>query len=573
MVAANRHADRMGNPIEPPRRPWNASLMDILRLFWWLLLGAARGLGKVAQGAWWLARRLFRRRPNTFGSARWAGWFDVWRGGGFRPRGRAPNRHHGLIVGRFRGRMLRFSGEGAVLVAAPQGSGKGVGIVVPNLLDYPGSVVCTDPKGENAAITGAYRATLGPVYRLNAIEPGGSHRFNPMDMVRLGTLTEFDDAYALAELLVVPESTDPHWDTSARQVLAGCIMYVLRTRPPELRTLSTLAELLNSEGNTLRDTFMVMATSPDPTIAQQGRTALRGLDEDNEFKSVMNNTSKQLKMWAADRIAGQLTAASDFDMMALHDDRPMTVYVMVPEEFLRVYGPFLRVILGCAMAALVRGKGRARPRYRPLLLLDECQALGRLEALEHGVGYLREYARMIMVFQDFGRMRTLYGEDGADSFMAASGAQVVFGVNDLKTAQAFAEIIGHRTVKTTSAGQSQANTDLVRKQEQSGLSEAGRHLIDASEILRLPPRHAIVRMNTVRAPVLATKLRYFKVRAWKGRYGSWRGPDAPPPDVGEPPRARVRYVADPADAPGYPATPPAPRRPDGSGLPPGANAS
>ena len=52
-----------------------------------------------------------------------------------------------------------------MLVYAPMGSGKGVGIVVPNLLDYPGSIVCTDPKGENLAVTGRWRATLGPVAR------------------------------------------------------------------------------------------------------------------------------------------------------------------------------------------------------------------------------------------------------------------------------------------------------------------------------------------------------------------------------------------------------------------------
>ena len=46
-----------------------------------------------------------------------------------------------LVVGVWRGRYLRFTGQQFVLLAAPARSGKGVGIVVPNLLSYPDSVV------------------------------------------------------------------------------------------------------------------------------------------------------------------------------------------------------------------------------------------------------------------------------------------------------------------------------------------------------------------------------------------------------------------------------------------------
>ena len=36
-------------------------------------------------------------------------------------------------------------------------AGKGRSLIIPNLLSYPGSVVCIDPKGENAAVTARYR--------------------------------------------------------------------------------------------------------------------------------------------------------------------------------------------------------------------------------------------------------------------------------------------------------------------------------------------------------------------------------------------------------------------------------
>ena len=40
---------------------------------------------------------------------------------------------------------------------APTGSGKGIAVVLPNLLDYLGSVVTTDIKGEAYAVSARFR--------------------------------------------------------------------------------------------------------------------------------------------------------------------------------------------------------------------------------------------------------------------------------------------------------------------------------------------------------------------------------------------------------------------------------
>ncbi|MFP3427663.1 type IV secretory system conjugative DNA transfer family protein, partial [Pseudoalteromonas sp. SIMBA_162] len=58
-----------------------------------------------------------------------------------------------IVVGIWRGRYLRFGGQQFVLLAAPARSGKGVGVVIPNLLTFPDSVVVLDIKQENYATT------------------------------------------------------------------------------------------------------------------------------------------------------------------------------------------------------------------------------------------------------------------------------------------------------------------------------------------------------------------------------------------------------------------------------------
>src|SRR5436190_1431125 len=56
---------------------------------------------------------------------------------------------------------LTYSGDGHLMTVAPTGAGKGVGLIIPALLTYPGSVIVTDIKGENYQVTARYRRQMG----------------------------------------------------------------------------------------------------------------------------------------------------------------------------------------------------------------------------------------------------------------------------------------------------------------------------------------------------------------------------------------------------------------------------
>lgn len=93
-----------------------------------------------------------------------------------------------LVVGRWRGRYLRFAGQQFVLLAAPARSGKGVGIMIPNLLTYSDSVVVLDIKQENFRLTAGFRRAHGQaVYLFNPFaEDGRTHRYNPLSVIADG---------------------------------------------------------------------------------------------------------------------------------------------------------------------------------------------------------------------------------------------------------------------------------------------------------------------------------------------------------------------------------------------------
>jgi type IV secretion system protein VirD4 len=53
-----------------------------------------------------------------------------------------------------------------MLTCAPTGAGKGIGAVIPNLLDYPGSAFVLDFKGETYAATARARRAMGQTIAL-----------------------------------------------------------------------------------------------------------------------------------------------------------------------------------------------------------------------------------------------------------------------------------------------------------------------------------------------------------------------------------------------------------------------
>ena len=63
----------------------------------------------------------------------------------------------GIIIGKFLGKLLRFGGQQFVSLGAGTRSGKGVGVIIPNLLDWKYSVVSQDIKQENFDFTSKYR--------------------------------------------------------------------------------------------------------------------------------------------------------------------------------------------------------------------------------------------------------------------------------------------------------------------------------------------------------------------------------------------------------------------------------
>jgi type IV secretion system protein VirD4 len=196
-------------------RPWfevfGWSLYSPPAFFWWWFAYDAYAREIFVEGAYiaasggiaavivaiamsvWRARKV--KRVTTYGSARWVEPREI--------RDAALLDHDGVLLGQWRDHYLRHDGPEHILCFAPTRSGRGVGLVIPTLLTWPGSAIVHDIKGENWALTAEWRAKFGRVLLFDPTNKASS-AYNPLLEVRRGEW-EVRDVQNIADVLVDPE--------------------------------------------------------------------------------------------------------------------------------------------------------------------------------------------------------------------------------------------------------------------------------------------------------------------------------------------------------------------------------
>ena len=130
------------------------------------------------------------------------------------------------------------------------GQGRGIGFVIPNLLEQRHSIICLDIKGENAALTARHRERLGPVHVFDPwriVEGYQSEQFNPLDTLgHPETPAYLDNARTLAEAIVEisPEDRELHFSHMAVTVLQAFIAFVGAHGKEGEKNLNTVKMLL-----------------------------------------------------------------------------------------------------------------------------------------------------------------------------------------------------------------------------------------------------------------------------------------------------------------------------------------
>lgn len=143
-----------------------------------------------------------------------------------------------VVLGRWHGKLLRLPETLSVLVLAPPGTGKTVGVVMPTIFESNNiSIIVNDPKPELCYKTSGYRQTIGPVFVINwgaEDEPEKGIYYPSWNMLSGTCLPPFGparDMYVDSMVNVLVEEpkggADPHWAKTGRNALTGFIHFVV----------------------------------------------------------------------------------------------------------------------------------------------------------------------------------------------------------------------------------------------------------------------------------------------------------------------------------------------------------
>ncbi|PVM82096.1 conjugal transfer protein TraG [Caulobacter endophyticus] len=484
---------------------------------WWFIYEAyapdvfARGAFMAAGGALvavlvaigmsiWRAREA--KKVTTYGSARWA-TVEEARAAGLLGA-------DGVVLGRLQHHYLRHDGPEHVLCFAPTRSGKGVGLVVPTLLTWPGSAVVHDIKGENWQLTANCRAKVGPVLLFDPTNPASS-AYNPLLEVRRGP-TEVRDVQNIADILVDPDGAlerRSHWDKTSHSLLVGAILHVLYAE--EDKTLAGVANFLADPRRTIEATLRVMMATRHlgdavhPVVASAARELLN--KSDNERSGVLSTAMSFLGLYR-DPIVSAVTARCDWridDLVA--PGRPVTLYLVVPPSDISRTRPLIRLILNQIGRRLTEGLESARHRPRLLLMLDEFPALGRLDFFEQAMAFMAGYRiKAFLIAQSLNQIAKAYGEN--NSVLDNCHVRVAFSTNDERTARRISDSLGTATEMRAMKNYAGHRLSPWLGHLMVSRQETARPLLTPGEVMQLPPDEALVQVSGV-PPIKATKVRYF----------------------------------------------------------------
>lgn len=412
--------------------------------------------------------------------------------------------------------------ENHTLIVARTRTGKGTRIIVPTLLDYDGSAVVIDPKGENAAITARPRKGYGQ--EVHVLNPWGElattfaardlppARYNPLDVLNRSDPNAVAVAQALARAVCPsnPGDKDSYWQGSAANVLAAVFLWIT-DQPDEQKTLARAREIISLSRKDFTDTYLVPMAASSAFHGAIREMVSPYLDlADETYSGIMANLSENTKFLSDPQIKAA-TATSSFDMADLIR-KPTSVYLVIPPDRIDTQRTWLRLIVAAVMHTFRRYPLDQRPGHRCMVLMDEFPALGRMPDMPSDIATMAGYGiDFTLIVQGIDQLKDHYGK-GAAALLSNCAYKWFCNVLDLESAKYLSETLGKTTVRTV--GQSEGENEGpggASKSAGKSYGETGRLLLAPDEVLTLGRDVAIV-LNPEGHPLYVHPVDYWQLK-------------------------------------------------------------
>ncbi|WP_410100597.1 type IV secretory system conjugative DNA transfer family protein [Sutterella wadsworthensis] len=464
----------------------------------WALLAGFIGWAVIAK----------QNRP-LHGAARFANTAEIRKAGLLDPKGGLDKT---ILVGKKNGRYLTYGGYQFVILAAPTRSGKGVGIVVPNCLNYSDSLVVLDIKGENFDITSGFRAKHGQKVYLFAPfdEAGVTHRYNPLEYISDDPAQRLGDIDAIGTALYSGgNQNDKFWSENAKDLFRGLCLFVLE-RKDLPKTFGEILRQASGKGKPLKEYIFEELKKAQDTGHPFSNACIDCLNRvlsnsENTLAGIVATFGTPLLIFQNPRV-DLATSANDFDLREVRRER-MSIYFKMPPNKLKEGS----VLVNLFFDQLLNLNTRVLPsqdktlKQQCLVLLDEMTSIGKVAMIAQAVSYMAGYnMRLLTIIQNKSQLEDVYGKAGALTLLSNHALMVMYAPSPTvqSDAQEYSEMLGYETVKSRSRTSSMQSSS-------TSTSDQRRALMLPQDIRELGQTREIVSLENCK-PILCDKIRYYE---------------------------------------------------------------
>jgi type IV secretory pathway TraG/TraD family ATPase VirD4 len=355
-----------------------------------------------------------------------------------------------------RAKVLWLPLDSHVYVEAGSGGGKGVGIIQPACLHFPGSMVVLDPQDENREMTANYRAKkLG--HKIYWIKPTDvpyqrqgkkhhTHGINPLSTLNPDSDAFISEVNALAHIIIKEGTSNPdansgnaaYFVDSAANLMAAMIASEVAGSYYEGKPAPTLREiyrLLSLPAETIQS--LIYHKFADPNLpaglygpATDDVVALGapsyGLAQDT-WSGVTSQISARCK-WLADGKYARLVSSNTLKPEEIINGN-MTVYINLTMEEFKAYPALPKLIINSFIKAQTSNIGHGQ---KVLYVLDEMVQMGKADFLHIDAvqGNRKDGVLLMGIVQSSKTAKKVLGEEAISAWKASADVRLMSAVGE-----------------------------------------------------------------------------------------------------------------------------------------------
>lgn len=477
---------------------------------------------------------LKRQKDDSYGTARWANLDDL------DLLGVLKNKYtDGVILGLAKGLFKEYkvidNSNTHIALIAPTRAGKGVGVIIPTLLNWQSSSIVLDLKKENYVKTAGFREKVLK-HKIIKFAPHdeNSSSYNPLAQIRLRTKYEYVDAQIIADILTDPGEgkARDHWVTQASALLVALILHVCyeKTKKGEVASLGHVMDFFNDPSKPILERILELMKfnhSDDPeffnTIYDSSqnaginpgthpivsRTAAEIINKDpRESSGIISSCITAITLYK-DPIIRKNTTAVDFKINDLMNDKtPVDLYVIIEAASISVLSPLIRILISQIIGILcpkMEDPDKMPHKHKLLLMLDEFPAFGKIPLLEKALAYIAGYGmKAVIIAQGINQLRQAYGDKNMILENCSTAVFYTPQATDKATAELISALLGKRTLKT------QNKSFKALKLDTGNISEnrIARELLTPEEVMRYSDKKNLIFFKG-KPTYRGTKLTYY----------------------------------------------------------------